>query len=67
MVRVESDGSQTVVQDKTGLGLSASASIAGYCANANLLINGWGPGTYILRDYIGDELIAQGQFSLTAS
>lgn len=67
IMRVEADGSLTVVQERSvgGLGVNPNAMIAGFTANSSLLINGWGPGNYILRDYRGEELIAEGRFTLT--
>jgi len=65
VARVADDGSETAVQDKTGLGVSSGSTIAGYCADADLLINGWGAGNYVLRDFRGDEQITEGTFSLT--
>jgi hypothetical protein len=67
IIRVESDNSLTVVQERSvgGLGVSPNAMVAGFTADADLLINGWGPGTYILRDYRGEELVAEGRFILT--
>jgi len=71
VLRVEDDGSLTVVQDRQGsnLKVSAGAQIAGFCAPATgPLIAGWGTGEFVLRDYRNPttpELIAEGRFTLT--
>jgi hypothetical protein len=69
VVRVEADGSETVVQtrengvvlvDQTLLtdGLASDASVA-------KLITAWGTGTHILRIYRGEELLAAGTFTFS--
>jgi hypothetical protein len=70
VIRIESDGTLTVVQQREGSNLvvSADATVAGYSVNSNALITdpgAWGPGNYILRVYRGVELIAEGRFTLT--
>ena len=67
IVRLEADGSQTIVADRNTntVPVNAGASIAGFTVDADPLINDWGAGTYIMRIYRGAELIAQAQFTLT--
>lgn len=67
VVRVNADGSETVVQARAdgGLSVSASAQIAGFSVPADNLIRAWGAGTYVFRDYIGADLIAEGTVTLT--
>ena len=72
VIRVEEDGSLTEVQPRVGsnLGVESDSQVAGFCApgGASSLIEGWGVGSFILRDYRdGDEpeLIAEGRFTLT--
>jgi len=70
VLRVEEDGSLTVVQERvdSSLKVNAASQIAGFCApNTNPLIAGWGVGNFVLRDYRNPdtpELIAEGRFSL---
>jgi hypothetical protein len=72
VLRVEEDGSLTEVQPRVGsnLGVEPDAQVAGFCApgGASSLIDGWGVGSFILRDYRGGdepELVAEGRFTLT--
>jgi hypothetical protein len=71
VLRVEDDGTLTEVQARQGsnLGVDPASQIAGFCSGAaDSLIQGWGVGRYILRDYRNadtPELIAQGRFRLT--
>ena len=75
VLRVEEDGSLTEVQPRLGTNLKVNANgqVAGFCApgGADALLdptNGWGIGTYLLRDYRNEdtpELIAEGRFTLT--
>ncbi len=67
VVRVNDDGSETVVQARAdgGLPVSSTAQIAGFSVPATNLINAWGAGTYVFRDYIGTELVAEGTMTLT--
>ena len=68
VVRVAEDGTETVVQRRnaTRLIVDPSATIAAFSVNTNLLIESWGAGTYRMRVYRGDELLAEGEFQLTA-
>lgn len=67
IVRLEGDGSQTIVADRNEntVPVNAGASIVGFTVDADPLINDWGAGTYVMRIYRGAELIAQAQFILT--
>lgn len=71
VLRVEEDGSLTEVQPRQGSNLTVNANgqIAGFCApgGASALIDGWGVGSFVLRDYRNTEtpeLIAEGRFTL---
>jgi hypothetical protein len=76
ILRIEDDGSLTVVQRRKdgGLPIDPNAQREGFCAPAVLLIDGapgtegWGFGTFVLRDYRmtddGPERLAQGRFTL---
>jgi hypothetical protein len=70
VVKVQADGSLTVVQPRAGsnLKVNPNTQIAGFCApDTRALINGWGEGDFILRDYRNPdtpELIAEGSFTL---
>jgi hypothetical protein len=76
ILRVEDDGSLTVVQRRQDgkLPIDPNAATVGFCAPADALIDGvagtegWGTGSFVLRDYRvrgnGPELLAQGRFSL---
>lgn len=72
VIRLEDDGSLTVVQPRKGsnLGVQSGGSFASYCVSStNPLISAWGTGTFILRDYRGGdanpELIAEGRFTFS--
>ncbi len=71
VLRVEEDGSFTVVQERadSNLKVNAASQISGFCAPATgPLIAGWGTGDFVLRDYRNPdtpELIAEATFSLT--
>ena len=75
VLRVEGDGSLTEVQPRLGsnLKVNANGQVAGFCApgGTNALLDaadGWGVGTYVLRDYRNEdtpELVAEGRFTLT--
>jgi hypothetical protein len=57
-----------IVQKRVGsdLDVTATSMIAGYrVKDAGTLIPGWGTGTFILRVYRGEELLAEGAFSLS--
>jgi len=65
--RVEADGTETQLQDAadTALGVSPDSTVAGFSIpSAGPLLEQWGPGTYMLRVYRGEELIAEGTFTL---
>lgn len=77
ILKVEENGDLTVVQPRgegTVEPIDPDSSIAGFCAQADWLIDGvsgtegWGTGTFVLRDYRvrgGEpELLAQGRFTL---
>jgi len=72
VIRLEDDGSLSVVQPRQGsnLGVQSGRSFASYCVSSTTgLINAWGTGTFILRDYRGGdsnpELIAEGRFTFS--
>jgi hypothetical protein len=65
VVRVAEDGTETEVVSAAGnqLRVSPDAMSAGViCCDARELIRELGPGTFILRVYRNDQVIAQGQF-----
>ena len=66
VVKVAADGSQTVIQKRSDMPpVIASAAIAGFrVRDAADLITGFGTGNFILRVYRGEEVIAEGQFTL---
>jgi len=67
VVRIADDGTETVVQARDDLDVSATALIAGYKSPLDVadLIAGWGTGSFILRVYRGGTLVAEGSFSLS--
>jgi hypothetical protein len=67
VLKIEENGELTVVQERSPLGVDPAATTAGFCANANGLINGWGVGQFLIRDYRPGEtpvLLAEGRFTL---
>ncbi|TMB56422.1 MAG: zinc ribbon domain-containing protein [Chloroflexi bacterium] len=67
VLRIESDGSLTVVQsrDKEIMDVTPAAQVAGFCTRATGLIQVWSTGNFIMREYRGVELIAEGRFAMT--
>lgn len=68
-VRV-ANGKETIVDPRSNnpVRVSASAKIFGYRVTTSSLLRAWGGGgTFILRVYRGNEKIAEGQFTLSAS
>ena len=71
VLRIGSDGSLEVVQRRKAgtLPVDPSSKTMGFCADADLIIGGWGAGDYMLRDYRrkagSPQLLAQGRFTLT--
>lgn len=67
VVRVEADGSLTVVQarENESVDVTPGLMIAGYSVRTSGLISVWGTGNFIMREYRGAELIAEGRFSFT--
>ena len=67
VVRIEADGSEKVVQskDKETIDVTPGLMIAGYSVRTNGLISVWGIGNFIMREYRGTELIAEGRFTFT--
>ena len=70
IARVESDGTFTIVQGRNSdagtLKVDAGLTIAGYSFSTNPMLRSWGAGTYVMREYRGDELIAESQFILAS-
>ena len=59
------DGDQIVAPDVNQLTVNPESTIAGFVAgDAGNFVRDWGPGLYEMRIYIGDTLIARGQFRL---
>jgi hypothetical protein len=67
VVRVEADGSLKVVQarENESVDVTPGLMIAGYNVRTNGLISAWGAGNFIMREYRGAELIAEGRFTFT--
>jgi len=67
VLKVETDGSLTVVQSRDNeiMDVTPAAQAAGFCTRATGLIQVWSTGNFIMREYRGVELIAEGRFSLT--
>jgi len=69
--RVESDGTFTVVQsravDAGKLTVTPGLTIAGFSFSTNPMLRSWGAGTYVMKEYRGEELIAQAEFILATS
>jgi hypothetical protein len=68
VTRVDAAGVPTVVQARAdgSIQVDAAATIAGFrVRNAATLIQGWGPGNFIMRVYRGGELLAEGTFTLS--
>lgn len=60
-----SDGDQIVAPAANQLGVNPESTIAGFVAgDAANFVRDWGPGVYEMRIYIGDTIIARGQFRL---
>ena len=68
VVRVAEDGSageQLVEPGGNQLGVNPEGTTAGFVAgDAANFVRDWGPGMYEMRIYVGETLIAQGQFRL---
>jgi hypothetical protein len=67
VLRIETDGSLTVVQsrDNEKMDVTPAAQVAGFCTRATGLIQVWSTGNFIMREYRGVELIAEGRFAMT--
>jgi len=67
VIRVNSDGTLTVVQSRDNeiMNVTPAAKVAGYCTRATGLIQAWSTGNFIMREYRGAQLIAEGRFALT--
>jgi len=66
VVRVASDGTETAVQTRYPVIVSAQAKVVGFVVATNGLLQDWGQGgTYVMRVYKGQTLFAQGTFKLT--
>ena len=68
VVRVAEDGTETVVLERDPVTIDPAATVFGYVVGAADSFLGedlGGPGTFIWRAYIGDQLIAQGTFTYT--
>ena len=68
VVRINEDGTEgdeIVGAAGNQLGVSPEATSAGFVAgDAANFVRDWGPGTYEMRVYVGETLIARGQFRL---
>jgi hypothetical protein len=68
VVRLNDDGSEgEQIVDPAGnqLGVNPEGTTAGFVAgDAANFVRDWGPGLYEMRIYVGETLIARGQFRL---
>ncbi|HET6379611.1 MAG TPA: hypothetical protein VFH63_01060 [candidate division Zixibacteria bacterium] len=67
VLKIEENGELTVVQERAPLTVDQTATVAGFCTDASGLIDAWGVGQFLIRDYRpGDEpvLLAEGRFTL---
>lgn len=68
VVRINEDGSvgdQIVAPAGNQLGVDPADTVAGFVAgDAANFVRDWGPGIYEMRVYVGETLIAKGQFRL---
>lgn len=64
VIEVNADGTETLVQEASAQAIGADTPVASFQVSADALINGFGPGSYIMRIYRGEELIAEGPFTL---
>jgi hypothetical protein len=68
VVRINEDGSvgdQIVAPAGNQLGVDPAGTVAGFVAgDAANFVREWGPGIYEMRVYVGETLIAKGQFRL---
>ena len=66
VVRVK-DGKETVVQSRDDGAVPAppKGKVVCYAVGSDGLISSWGPGTYVMRIYRGEDKIAQATFKLT--
>ena len=67
VIRVAGDGTETVVQsrDAATFAVDPTATVIGYTAPIGALYRDWGAGSYVMRVYRGDELVAEGRFTLS--
>jgi hypothetical protein len=67
VMKVNSDGTLTIVQSRDNeiMNVTPAAKVAGYCTRATGLIQEWSTGNFIMREYRGAQLIAEGRFALT--
>lgn len=76
VLRVADDGTETVVQEPSAQAIDPNTPVAAFAVPADNLIVGsdgvpdtgdeFGAGNFIMRIFRGEELIAQGSFTLTA-
>ena len=64
---VAEDGTETVVLERQAVGVDPASTLFGYSIGPveAFVADLGGPGTYIWRTYVGDQLIAQGEFTYT--
>ncbi|HET8587807.1 MAG TPA: zinc ribbon domain-containing protein [Candidatus Limnocylindria bacterium] len=67
IAQVGADGKEKVVQSKKDgeTQVSSKQKVSCYAVSANNLIRAWGPGSYVMRVFRGEEKIAEGRFKLT--
>jgi hypothetical protein len=67
VLRIEGD-ELTVVQERDGNPIDPDARVVGFCVPGEVVIDEWGTGDFIMRDYRrknGLHLLAEGRFTLT--
>jgi hypothetical protein len=68
VVRVADDGTETAVQTRYPVPVNKNATVFGFVVSTNSLLRDWsGGGNFIMRIYNGQDLIAEGSFTLTSS
>ncbi|HET6745367.1 MAG TPA: zinc ribbon domain-containing protein [Candidatus Limnocylindria bacterium] len=69
VLRIEENGDLTIVQERADGAnpIDKNARVVGFCVSGAVVINEWGTGDFIMRDYRrrnGLELLAEGRFTL---
>jgi hypothetical protein len=60
------DGEETIVLEREGVDVDPAADNFGYViGQAGSFVQAWGPGQYVWRVYVGDDLVAEETFRLS--